>query len=87
MKGKEKAKQVFGKCIDILEERGKLYGDFMDEDFNEYIVFTRGKIYRLMRDLKIADTTGEKEKLNEDTLLDTINYITILLCKLNEGVK
>jgi len=79
LKWKELAENVFNKCMVILVERGKQYSDFLEEDSQEYVVFARGKLLRLSRDLKSADYNADLDLINDDTLIDTINYCVILL--------
>lgn len=75
---------VFKEASNLLEERGKQYGDYMDGDTREYLTFTMGKAFRLIRDCIQALTKGIKA-LKRDTLIDMLNYMVILINKRDMG--
>ena len=59
---------AFCKCRDIFLERREQYGSHLDKDEFEDIAGLYLKTSRINRDI------GDRKEINEDTLVDMINY-------------
>ena len=65
----------------ISKERHKQHGDYMiNPDLDEYTLGLGLKLKRAGRDV-VKLLNGDRDSVNPDTLLDTVNYLIIVLAK------